>query len=469
MSRVIEPNRTQQFLLAPSLEDWIGPDHPARFVESFVALLDLKELGIETPKAERGEPAWGPHLMLNIWLYGWMTQVRSCRKLERACHDVIPFMWLTGNQRPDHNAIWRFWKAHHTALPKLFKKLVRISADQGLIGFALHALDGTKMQAASSTSTAFHRKRLEEMLKRLDTLIAEQVAAMQANEAQDTGDVALPERLRDEQVRREEIKRALARLDEIDRDHLHPNESDARMMKNRDGTAIGYNAQALVDEKSGMVIATNVVNAETDYHLLVDGALEGRDNTGRDAAIIVADAGYCSGRQLHLAGHHNLPVIVATGAPHDDGELGKSKFKYDADKNVYVCPRGTELAYAGQKVAKERGYVVDTYRCSNKECPVRDQCSSDKRGRLIRRSPYDDALQHNAERVKLQENKDAQRRRGSTAERLFGQTKWNVGFRRFTVRGLIKVNAQWALAMIAHNLRKLLPQWRSGLLTLAAG
>ena len=107
-----------------------------------------------------------------MWLFGYMERIRSSRALEKACLQVMPFLWLTGDLHPDHNTLWRFFRLHRKGLPKLFKKLVKTAAAAGLVGFVLHAIDGTKLTAASSTDEAHHRKSLEEKLARLDEFIA---------------------------------------------------------------------------------------------------------------------------------------------------------------------------------------------------------------------------------------------------------------------------------------------------------
>ena len=108
--------REQIWLLPPSLDELLPLDHPARFVAVFVDALDKEgwaELGVEIER----RPVWErqptiPRALLCVWLYGFMTGVRSCRKLEAACRDQIPYLWLTGWQQPDHNTLWRFYKEH---------------------------------------------------------------------------------------------------------------------------------------------------------------------------------------------------------------------------------------------------------------------------------------------------------------------------------------------------------------------
>ena len=108
-------DREQMWLLPPSLDELLPLDHPARFVAEFVDALDRDdwaELGVDVDGDPLGAPAYHPRALLSVWLYGFMTGVRSCRKLEAACRDQIPYLWLTGWQHPDHNTLWRFYKEY---------------------------------------------------------------------------------------------------------------------------------------------------------------------------------------------------------------------------------------------------------------------------------------------------------------------------------------------------------------------
>ena len=118
-------NREQAWLLPPTLEQMLADDHPARFIAAFVDGLDADawhDVGIDPRGNPRGAGAYHPRALLSIWLYGFMTGIRSSRKLEAVCHDQIPFMWLSGMQKPDHNTLWRFYKAHRDRMRSLLRR-----------------------------------------------------------------------------------------------------------------------------------------------------------------------------------------------------------------------------------------------------------------------------------------------------------------------------------------------------------
>ena len=133
-------DREQMWMLPPTLDELLPLDHPARFVAEFVDALDREdwgELEVEIDGEVLGAPAYHPRALLSVWLYGFMTGVRSCRKLEAACRDQIPYLWLTGWQHPDHNTLWRFYRGHRQAMRKLFERTVRTAVTMKLVDLAV--------------------------------------------------------------------------------------------------------------------------------------------------------------------------------------------------------------------------------------------------------------------------------------------------------------------------------------------
>jgi transposase len=107
-------------------------------------------------------------LLLKIWLYGYHQRLQSTRKLEAACREQLPLLWMTGMIAPDHNSLWRFWRNNKKALRQVFKTSVQVAVKVGLVGWVLEAVDGTKIRTAASSLTAWSKERMEELLAALD-------------------------------------------------------------------------------------------------------------------------------------------------------------------------------------------------------------------------------------------------------------------------------------------------------------
>ena len=189
-----------------------------------------------------------------------MTGVRSCRKLEAACRDQIPYLWLTAWQHPDHNTLWRFYRDHRGAMRRLFKRTVRMTVTMGLVELAVQAVDGTKIAANAAKDRTFDAEGLQRLLKRVDAAISDLEAQNEAGEG--AVDVRLPKELAKNKALREQVQQAMEQLaGEEGRQRINLTDADASLMMARGGIVAGYNAQAMVSplepgasEGTGLVI-----------------------------------------------------------------------------------------------------------------------------------------------------------------------------------------------------------------------
>ena len=287
--------REQMWMLPPTLDELLALDHPARFVAEFVDALDRDawaELGVEIEGEVLGAPAYHPRALLSVWLYGFMTGVRSSRKLEAACRDQIPYLWLTGWQHPDHNTLWRFYKGHRQAMRKLFERTVRTAVAMKLVDLAVQAVDGTKVVANASVNRSYDAAGLRGLLERLERAIADLEAQNEAGE--DAAVARMPGELADKEVLREQVRQAMADLANQKRHkRINLTDADARLMKGRQGIVAGYNAQAMVsamkteEGASGMLVtAVDVVDAANDNALLVPMVEQAEGTTGTRVPMI---------------------------------------------------------------------------------------------------------------------------------------------------------------------------------------
>ena len=270
--------REQMWMLRPTLDEKLPLDHPARFVAEFVDALDREdwgELEEEIDGEALGAAAYHARALLSVWLYGFMTGVRSCRKLEAACRDQIPYLWLTGWQHPDHNTLWRFYRGHRQAMRKLFERTVRTAVTMKLVDLAVQAVDGTKVVANASLNRSYDAEGLRGLLERLESAITDLEAQNEAGE--DASAIHLPRELADKEFLREQVRQAMDDLESKERHkRINLTDPDARLMKGRQGIVAGYNAQAMVSptETDGgatgmLVTAVDVMDAANDNALLV--------------------------------------------------------------------------------------------------------------------------------------------------------------------------------------------------------
>jgi transposase len=475
MSRELRADYTTQFLFPRALEEWVKPDDPARFIRTFVDSLDLREIAgeewAEATKDTNGRPHYAFDLLLKVWLYGYVYNIRSSRKLERACRQLMPLVWLAGMYEPDHNTLWRFWVRYRSALKKVFVSSVRVALEANLVGMVLQAVDGTKIVTAASQNTAWHRADLQKILaaagERIEKLEREIEAAKEGSADIDD---RLPKKLQDERQLRDTVKEALKTLEEADRKHMHGHDPDARMMVG--GTAkrleFAYNAQAVCDASNGIVVAEAVVAEENDQHQLGPILGQVQHNTGGTADQTLADSGYDTAESLAKAEELNAPVIVAQRIRLDKvGDYHLARFAYDEQTETVHCPTGQKLRKVGTITHHQKPYPMTRYRCDVwASCPVGKVCSKN-RPRVVDIGPHYGAVLRQRQKMADPDNKKSLRRRSEIIERLFGQIKANDGFQRWTFRGKEKVAAQWTMICTAINLRRLIASF--GLPALAPG
>lgn len=460
MSREILPDYETRFLFPPSLEDWVGPDHPVRYIREFVDALDLDKLGLSDEQKSRredstGRPHYGVRLLLKVWLYGYMYRIRSSRALETACRDLLPLVWLAGTHRPDHNTLWRFWNRYRATIREVFLQSVRVAMSEKLIGMVLQAVDGTKIKSASSKRTAWHEVDLKKILGELEQQIGrleEEIAA--AGEEGGGPDDNLPKDLQKRDELRTRIKDALAALREADRKHMQPDDPEARLMVSQGRTEFAYNAQAVVDQQIGIIVAADVTDQENDEHQLVPMLEQTAQNLSGYATTTLADSGYHTAEGLAQAEAMGANVLVAV--KEKDREVGPyhtTHFMHDEQADAVICPEGQILPRMGTRRHQQKPYPVKTYRCRVfSTCPVAKLCSSDPKGRVIEISPHHQVVIRNRRHPNARE---LLKQRQEIAERPFAEIKETLGIRRWSFRGVLKIKSQWWLICAAMNLRRM--------------
>ena len=472
-----EMTRDQVWLLPPSLDELVPADHPARFVAEFVDTLDREEwaeLGVDLDGEALGAPAYHPRALLSAWLYGFMTNVRSCRKLEAACRDQLPCLWLTGWQQPDHNTLWRFYQKHRRSMRTLFRRTVRTAVTLELVDLAVQAVDGTKVHANASHTRSLDARQLNELLERTERAIADLEARNEAGD--DPTPARLPERLADRETLRRRVRQVRQAMDQFDargrnKRRVNLTDPDARALRMRQGSITGYNAQAMVsplagEEARGMLVtAVDIVDSVNDAGALTTMLERAEAETGVRAPLTLADAGYHAGEHLAASEQREQRVVMPDRYHRVANPYHKTRFVYDEASDSYRCPNGERLRFVGPRV--DKGVPMRLYQpptasvCTG--CPAFGACTTNARsGRQLQVRPHEAAARRHRAWMETEEAQRAYRRRAPLIEPLFGILKTQMGAGRFTLRGLAEVEAEWTLLATAFNLRTLWRLWRDG-------
>jgi transposase len=475
-------SRAETWLLPPSLEELVPAGHSVRFVAEIVDGLSRAEwqaMGIDPDGAVEGGPAYAPQVLLGVWLYGFMTAIRSCRRLEYACQEQIPMMWLTGRQRPDHNTLWRFYQAHRKAMRLLFRKTVRIAVESGLVDLALQAVDGTKVQANAAKERTYDAAALQRMLHRTDQAIADLEA--QNTTSDSLTPASLPAELATQEALRERVQEALERVRRGETRQVNLTDPEAVLVKSRQGYVAGYNAQAMVSPveptqagRTGLFITAAEVMPQADDHShLVPMLEQAEEQTGQRAQTTLADGGYHSGATLTRLDERGQAVMMPDAQQRQAGKdpYHKLAFRYDPDTDTYRCPKGETLRFGGikrhGKAEPSRVYRAIPAVC--RRCPAFGTCTTNRRnGRTLEVRSHEQRLQEHRDWMATAQAKELYRFRKMLVEPAFGLLKERLGLRRFHLRGLANVRAEWHLLATAFNLLTLWRIWKQRHMSLVA-
>ena len=306
------------------------------------------------------------------------------------------------------------------------------------------------------------------LLQRTDAAIAELEA--QNERGDDPPGPGLPERLVQARSLREQVHSAMARLSEEGIKHINLTDAAAQLMKGRQGFVAGYNAQAMVSplsvnnakDGSFLITAADVTDAPDDYGQLVPMMEQSEEMTGERAQVTLADGGYHSGENLASCDQRGRIVLMPEGQTKAmKGPYFKDRFEYDAISDTYRCPQGQQQIFRGLR--KHKAALMRTYRATGsicRDCLAFGICTKNGRyGRALWIGPHDGLLRRHRQLMATLPAKVVYRRRKELVEPAFGILKEQMGARRFLLRGLNNVRAEFILLSTAFNLRSLWRTW----------
>ena len=454
-------DRSQTLPFPERLEDYLAAENPVRFLDAFVASLDLHALGFAKAHcAHTGRPPYAPAVLLKLYLYGYLHRVRSSRLLEAECHRNVEVLWLLGKLAPDFKTIADFRKDNLQPLKAVARQFTLLCRKLELFGGELLAIDGSKFSAVNARDQNFNAAKLQELIARADARLAEYFAQMDTADAGEPEGAALTktelaQKIAALQDKQDWHKELLGELDE-DQKQISVTDPDTRKMPTAHGMIVGYNAQVAVDAKHKLIAAADVTNEGTDYQQLANVALEAKVNLELTKMDVVADAGYYNASEVGRCREHGITPFIPkadTSANTKLGLYGKSQFKYDAVKNAYVCPAGGELTYRFSTY--ELGRELQYYRATGcKACALKSRCTRNKANRTITREANEHLMEAMAQRMQQQPEKFKLRK--TLAEHPFGTIKRWFGYTHFLLKGLAKVQCEWSLTTLTYNLKRVL-------------
>lgn len=472
-------SREQTSLLPARIEDYVGPDNPVRAIESFVCVLDLVKLRFRHADrgVEMGQPPYDPADLLKLYLYGYINQVRSSRRLEREACRNLELMWLLKNLRPGYRTIANFRKDNWKALKAANRRFVLLARELGLVGGAVVAIDGSFFHGDASKASIFTRRRLAEQIASLDQEIEaygrslEQADAAEAREPGNDrtgghgdggGGDDLGARVSALMAKRSRAQSDLDELDASTETQLSLTDPDARLLVKGGQGIAGYNVQAVVDDKHKLIVASEVVNDSSDVGQLHAMAKAAKEVLDADTLQVLADEGYYSSTQLKACEDDGIVAYVppsqGSRLPEKAGRFGLKNFSYDGVVDAYTCPAGQTLHPMEGRWTNTSGRVEIRYTSRTKicrTCPSRAKCLSPKASRrIIRRWEHEDVLERH--RARMESAGGLMRRRSAIVEHPFGTLKCRAGYRHFLLRGFDKVRGEWSLMALCYNFTRVL-------------
>src|SRR5438067_1020294 len=299
--------RKQASFLPPRIEDYVGSDNPVRAIEAYVQSLDLAALGFRHAGSDggAGQPPYDPADLLKLYLYGYLNQVRSSRRLEREVRRNVELIWLLKGLAPGYRSIGNFRKDNRDALQAANRDFVLLARELDLLGGGLVAIDGAFFHGDASKASIVTAKRLAEQLAALERDIAAYAEALEANDAAEAAAEPVEHSCADAAQKlaallekRARAKADLGQLEASGETQLSRTDADARLLSKPGQVVAGYNVQIAVDDKHKLIVASEVVNDGNDTGQLHAMAAAAKLALGAETLRAVADVGYYNGETL---------------------------------------------------------------------------------------------------------------------------------------------------------------------------
>ena len=496
---------SQQVVLFPSnIGDRIPSGHPVRIVNQVVDSLNIDD--ILSGYKGGGTSSFHPRMLIKVLFYSYFCNIYSCRKMSQALQENIHFMWLSGNSTPDFRTINDFrGKRLKDKIQHLFAELVRLMADLGYVSLDIQYVDGTKLESASNRYTFVWKGSTEKNKAKLEEKITRVLDDIDSSIKQDKAELSSPVKQKvpvssaELKSRIDELNDHLAELNKPQKKAVKELEKDAlpRLKKYEQqletlGTRNSYSktdADATFMRmkedhmKNGQLKPAYNTQISTENQFITNFSIHQRAGDTATLSLhleqfkahfdkqskkVVADSGYGSEQNYKWMEDNGIEAFVKYNYFHKEQKRGfknnvyhASNLPYDAQGDYFICPAGKRMIKIGESErVSDLGYKskVSYYKTDSCEgCPLREMCY---KGDGDRKIEVNHTLRAFKEKVKQkllsEEGVKLRKNRAIEPEAVFGQLKSNNRFNRFRLRTLPKVNVEFGLAAIAHNLRKMI-------------
>lgn len=453
-------SRDQSTLLPERLDDYIAEENPVRVIDVFVDELDLASLGFKTIPEKTGRPGYHPSCLLKIYIYGYLNQVKTSRKLEREAQRNIELMWLTEKLTPDFKTIADFRKDNGTSIQKVCREFVLICRRLELFTDAFVAIDGSKFKAVNNRDRNYTKAKIKYQLKEIDKNIARYLSQLETADRQETAAARENKKRLNEKIKT--LKKKIKSLNQIEKElllaqdqQISQTDPDCRSMKTRGQGVVGYNVQAAVDVKHHLITTHTVTNVGSDRSALYDTAVKAKEAIGTNTLRVIADRGYYNGSEIYNCERSNIKVYlpkVQTSRNLALGKYDKRDFIYHKKDDEYECPAGERLKWRFK--GPQDGKIIHNYWSSNcGACKTKNKCTTGE-FRKVSRWEHEDVLDNVQDR--LDQDPGFMKKRRNTVEHPFGTIKMWMGYTHFQMRTLENVSTEMSLHVLAYNLKRVM-------------
>jgi Transposase and inactivated derivatives len=454
--------RNQKVLFPESIDEYVEENNLVRFIEAFTETLDMKELDfVYSEPKEIGRKAYNPAVMLKLYIYGYIQKIRSSRRLEAETQRNVELMWLMEKLTPDFKTIADFRKDNIKSVKKVFREFTILCKRLNLFGKELTVIDGSKFKAVNGKDRCYTRKFLKSELKEIDEKIEvylEEIekADKEVQKPRKIEKVKIEESIKKITKEREEIQKMLKEIESGEKEQISKTDSDSRMMKQSDGGyKVSYNAQISVDSKHHLIIDTEVTNEGNDRNLLSMMSEKSKEVLEAENLRVVADTGYYKESELEKCEEQGIECYIPSpksSTNEKEGRYGMEDFRYDEEKDIYICPEEKELTY---RLTYERDKKqIRKYEYSKcNQCLTKQNCTLSKGNKVIYKSQYEQTIKKVRQRCR--ENPEIIQKRSSIVEHIFGTMKQSYGYGGgFLLKGIEKVKGEFSLMGLVYNIKR---------------